>query len=87
VDPRMSFVGEAALERDQQRLDADQVQATMQQAHEHLTVEMRRRQAVQEEGANRGRIPGPNIQVRSKVWLDSGNIPTTRPTRKLDWQR
>jgi len=35
----------------------------MQQVHEYLRVEMRRSQAVQEEGANRGRIPAPNIQV------------------------
>jgi len=48
---------------------------------------MKRSQAVQEEGANRGRIPGPNIQVRSKVWLDARHIQTTRPTRKLDWKR
>jgi hypothetical protein len=47
---------------------------------------MRRSQAVQEEGANRGRMPGPNIQVGSKVWLDARNIRTTRPTWKLDWK-
>jgi len=46
----------------------------MQQVHEHLRIEMRRIQAVQEEGANRGRIPAPNIQVESKVWLDARNI-------------
>jgi len=59
----------------------------MEQIHEHLRVEMRRSQAVQEEGANRGRIPGPNIQVGSKVWLDARYVRTTRPTRKLDWKR
>jgi hypothetical protein len=50
--PRMSFVGEPTQERDQRRCEADQVQATMQQVHEHLQVEMRRSQAVQEEGPN-----------------------------------
>jgi len=64
----------------------DQVQVTMQQVPEHLRVEMRRSQAVDEEGANRGRIPAPNIQVGYKVWLDARNIRTTRPTRKLDWK-
>jgi hypothetical protein len=59
----------------------------MKQIHEHLKVEMRRSQALQEEGANRERIPGPNIQVGSKVWLDARNIQTFRPTRKLDWKR
>jgi hypothetical protein len=48
---------------------------------------MRRSQANQEEGANRERVPAPNIQVGSKVWLDAPNVRTTRPTRKLDWKR
>jgi hypothetical protein len=48
---------------------------------------MRRSQAIQEEGANRGHIPAPNIQVGTKVWLDACNVRTTRPTRKLDWKR
>jgi len=67
VDPRMLFVGEPIQEWDQRRLDANEVQATMQHVHEHLRVEMRRSQALQEEGANRGHIPAPNIQVGSKV--------------------
>jgi len=83
----MSFVGEPTQERDQRRWEADQVQAAMEQIHEHLRVEMRWSQAVHEEGANRGRIPGPNIQVGSKVWLDARQVPTTRPTRTLDWKR
>jgi len=48
---------------------------------------MRRSQAIQEEGGNQRRIPAPNIQVGSKVWLDARNIRSTRPTRKLDWKR
>jgi len=87
VDPRMSFAGEPTQERDQRCCEADQVQAAMQQIHEHLRVEMRWSQAVQEEGANRGRVPAPNIQVGSKVWLDARNVRTTCPTRKLDWKR
>ena len=63
----MSLAEEATQERDQRPLDADQVQATMQQIHEHLRVEMRLSKILQEEGANRGRIPAPNIQARSKV--------------------
>jgi hypothetical protein len=59
----------------------------MQQVHKHLRVEMTWSQAVQEEGANRGRIPAPNIQVRSKLWLDAHTVQTTRPTRKLNWKR
>jgi len=86
-DPRMSFAGEPTKEQDYRRLDADQVEATMQQIHEHLRVEMRRSQVVQEEDANRTRIPAPNIQEGTRVWLDARHIRTTRPTRKLDWKR
>jgi len=87
TDPRMSFAGEPTNERDYRRLDAEQVQATMQHVHEHLRVEMRRSQAVQEEGANRTRIPAPNMQEGTQVWLDARHIRTIRPTRKLDWKR
>jgi len=87
TDPQMSFAGEPTQERDERRCEADQVQAVMQQVHEHLPVEMRRSQAVPEEGANQGRVPAPNIQVGSKVWLDARNVRTSRPTRKLDWKR
>jgi hypothetical protein len=59
----------------------------MKPVHERLRVEMRRSQAGQEEGANRGRIPAPIIHVGSKIWLDARNVRTTHPTRKLDWKR
>jgi len=59
----------------------------MQQIHEHLRVEMRGSQAVQEEGENCGRIPAPNIQEGYQVWLDARHIQTTKPTRTLDWKR
>jgi len=67
VDPQMTFAGEPTKEQDNRRLNADQVQATMQQIHEHLQVEMRRSWAVQEEGANRTRIPAPKIQDGMQV--------------------
>jgi len=69
TDPRMSFVGEPTQQPDQQCVSANKVQATMQQIHEHLRVEMRRSQAVQEDGANHGQISAPNIQEGSEVWL------------------
>jgi len=54
MDPRMSFSGEATKKRDQRCVNADEVQATMQQIQDHLRVEMRPSQAGQQEGANRG---------------------------------
>jgi hypothetical protein len=67
MDPRMSFAGEPTQERDQLRRVVDQVQATMQQVHEHLRVEMPLSEKIQEDGANRGHIPVSNISVGSKV--------------------
>jgi len=86
MDPRMSFAGEPTKTPDQRRPNGDQVQATIQQIHEHLWVDMRRSQAVHEEGANRGWIPARISQESSQVWLDARHIRTTRPTRKLDWK-
>jgi len=88
TDPQMSFEGEPTHEWDQRQVNANEVQATMQHIHEpHLRVEMRGRQAVQEEGANRARIPVPNILEGSKVWLDTRQVWTTMPTWTLDWKR
>ena len=74
VNTQMSFAGGPTQEQDQRRCEADQVQAAMQQIHEHIPVEKRRSHAVQEEGTNRERIPAPNIQVGSKLWLDARNV-------------
>ena len=87
TDPQMLFRGEPIQEWDQRGVSADNVQSTMQQIHEHLPVEMRPSQAAQEEGANRGGIPAPNIQEGSQVWLDARHVGTTRPTRRWDWKR
>ena len=87
LDPPMSFVGEPTRERDERQINANEDQAMMQQIHDHLRVEMRQSQVVQEEGANHRRIPPPNIQEGSQVWMDAWHIRTTRPTRKIDWKR
>ena len=87
TNPQMSFIGEPTTGQDSRRINADQVHATMQPIHDHLRVEMKRSQAVQEEGANWTRIPAPNIQEGTQVWLDARHIRTTRPTPKLDWKR
>ena len=67
----MSFVGEPRRERDERQINANEDQAMMQQIHDHLRVEMRQSQVVQEEGANHRRIPPPNIQEGSQVWMDA----------------
>ena len=42
---------------------------------------------MQEERANCGRIPAPNIQEGSQVWVDARDVRTTRLTQKLDSKR
>jgi len=67
TDPRMSFRGNPTKERDQQRVNADEVQAMMQHIQEHLRVEVIWSPAVQGEAANWGRTPAPNIHESSQV--------------------
>jgi len=83
----MSFAGESTKDQDRWLVSADQVQATMQQIHEHPWVEMRRSQAVKKAAANCVQIPALNIQEGSQVQLDAEHIWITRPTRKRDWKR
>jgi len=87
TDPQMALVGEPTQEQDQRRVNADEVQATLQQNHEHLRLEIRRSQAVQKEGSNRGPISASNFQEGCQVWLDTRLVGTIRPTRELDWKR
>jgi len=87
TDPRMTFEEAVSEPIDSRMVDADSVQAAMQQVHEHLRVEMRRSQDIMEEGANRKRLPAPQISEGTKVWLDARHIRTTRPSRKLDRKR
>jgi len=87
IDPRMTFEEAADEPRDSRVIDADSVQMAMHQIHEHLRVVMRRSQDIMEEGANRKRLPAPQIQEGTKVGLDARHIRTTRLSRMLDWKR
>jgi len=87
IDSRMTFEEAAGEPGESRAIDADQTQTTMHQIYEHLRVEMRRSQEIMEEGAKRKRLPAPQIEEGSKVWLDARHIRTTRPSRKLDWKR
>jgi hypothetical protein len=87
TDPRMTFEEVAGEPGDSREIDADRVQATMHQIHEHLRVEMRWSQDIMEDRANKKRLPAPQMQEGTKGWLDARQIRTTRPSRKLDWKR
>jgi hypothetical protein len=61
MDPQMTFEEVYQEPKDLREVDADQVQKTMNQIHEHLRVEMRRSQYIMEEVANWKRVPAPSI--------------------------
>ncbi|ODM16165.1 hypothetical protein SI65_08599 [Aspergillus cristatus] len=53
---------------------------------EFVHTEIISAQACHEEQANRKRQPACCYQVSQYVWLDSRNIRTLRPQKKLDWK-
>ena len=83
--PRMGFepVDKDAPRKD---LDAEGFVQKMQHITETLQEHMLLAQARQEEQANRRRQPAPRYEVGDLVWLDSKNIRTLRPCKKLDWK-
>jgi len=58
----------------------------MQTVHEHLCSEICLAQARHEKFANRKRQPARKYYEGQSVWLDSRNIKTNRPHKKLDWK-
>jgi len=81
----MTFEETTTESGDSRVIDTNQVQAAMHQIHEHLQVEIRPSQDIMEDGANRKRLPAPQMQEETTVWLDARHIRTTRPSQKLDW--
>lgn len=67
--------------------DATTMAKTMKEIFDFLRAEMTRSQFIQEESANRSREPTPAFAVGDEVWLDTRNIRTERPSRKLDHKR
>jgi hypothetical protein len=67
TDPWMTFEETANESRDSRVVDANLVQETMRQVHEHLRVEMRWSQDIMEEEANWKRLPAPQIDKGTKV--------------------
>ena len=59
----------------------------MQQLHEALKAEMTTAQLSHKEEADRHRKPDPNLKSGDKVWFLSRNVRTTRPSRKLDYNK
>jgi len=78
----MDFLNQQTLPTDDQ--EARSFVVTMTELHAHLRTAMGYTQDRQQENADRRRVPAPSFQVGDKVWLNSKNIRTRRPSRKLD---
>jgi hypothetical protein len=86
TDPWMPFEDVPGEPRDSRMVDANNVQARMQQVHELFRVEMQHSQDMIEEETNRNRLQAPQIQAGMKICLDARHNRTTRQSRKLDWK-
>ena len=51
-----------------------------------LCTKMSAAQAKYQDDTDRHRLPAPTFKLGDEVWLDSSNIRTKRPSRKLDWK-
>jgi hypothetical protein len=58
----------------------------MRDITEFIREEITWAQALQQEYANRKRLPAPVYEAGDEVWLDARNIRTQRPSKKLDWK-
>lgn len=58
----------------------------MQDITSFIREEMTWAQAMQQEYANRKRLPAPAYEIGDEVWLDARNIRTKRASKKLDWK-
>src|SRR5215212_706513 len=74
-------------QHDQPQEAAQRTADTLTEIHGHLRLEMQRAQERHQEQADRYRLPAPHFRIGDRVWLDSRNIRTTRPSRKLDYRR
>jgi hypothetical protein len=84
--PRMGFEPIQPADKPAAR-DAENFSQHMQSITEYVRSEVKYAQARHEEQANRKRVPARRFSVDQYVWLDSRNIKTLRPQKKLDWKQ
>jgi len=72
--------------QDPQSLDAHRFSQTMENINNHLKAEMLLSQESQESAANLHRQAAYSYHVGDMVWLNSKNLKTRRPAKKLDWK-
>ena len=66
--------------------DVEEFVTDMNAIREYLSAQILLAQARYEETANRRRTPSRRFEAGQKVWLDTKNIKTLRPRKKLDWK-
>jgi transposase InsO family protein len=85
-DPRLELDNEKPPQG-QPDIDAQGMVQTMDDIFDHLRTEMARAQLVQAEYADQRRNPAPSFKEGDSVWLNTRNIRTRRPSRKLDHRK
>lgn len=85
--PRMGFEPVTPVRNLPQQLAAEEFASHMERLNDNLGTEMRFAQAQYETTANRHRAPAPVYPTASKVWLNTRNLHTKRPSKKLDSKR
>lgn len=81
--PRALFTGASRAVRDNNKLGT-QFADKMKEILELLRTNLTAARATQEGTANRNRQPAPAYRVNDEVFLDTRNITTARPMKKLD---
>jgi hypothetical protein len=66
--------------------NAEELALKMKIVHKYLKSEIYIAQARYKKYANRKRKPAYRFYISQKVWLNSRNIKTARPQKKLDWK-
>ena len=85
TNPRLDF-GPPEPTPDRPSADAESFASRMEHIHAHLRAEMSFAQETYAEAANVHRSPAPSYKPGDFVWVNSKNIRTLRPRKKLDWK-
>ena len=84
VEPSTPWDTTASQRAKRQVMAADEFVEKMEKLRTYLRAELKWAQALQEDHANRHRLPAPEFREGDLVMLDSRNVKTTRPNKSLD---